>query len=314
MDRRITTAGLVVFLLVDIVLVYLALRPPAVSTATPAPSTVSTGTPAQGSATSPTPTGSPTTRETESENVEPRPASVLLAGLDADVAWRASVGSCRTGGATLELTIDGGATWDEVDPPVDNIARIQPLGPGRGFLIGGVDGCSQVEFTTEDGGEGWAGPRDLAGAWARKLDAPDEVTTPQEPRSGPCGDQAVLDLSRTSADQAEALCLDGSVRETEDGGVSWRDSGEATGALALANRIEGGVLSTYVARAGIEGCAGVQIAKVVRGQEPTDVACVEVAEIAPGTVALSATSGAGWLVVGSDTWTSGADLTNWERA
>jgi hypothetical protein len=197
---------------------------------------------------------------------------------------------------------------------VDTIARIQPLEPGRGFVIGGVDGCDQVEFTTDDGGESWTGPRALAGAWARKLDAADEVTTPQQADSRPCGDQSVLDLSRTSADQAEALCLDGSVRATEDGGVSWRDSGEAEGALALSNRFEGGVLTTYVARAGVEGCAGVQIVRVARGQEPTDMACVEAAKIAPGRVALSASSEAGWLVIGGNTWTSDADLTSWEQA
>jgi hypothetical protein len=188
------------------------------------------------------------------------------------------------------------------------------LEPGRGFVIGGVDGCGQNEFTTADSGESWTGPRALVGGWARNLDVPNEVTTPQSPAARPCGTGTVLDLSRTSAEQAEALCRDGSVKVTVDGGVSWRDSGEATGAVALSNRLEDGILTTYAARAGVEGCEGVQVAKVEQGVEPTAVACIESARAAPGNVAISASSEAGWLVVGDDTWTSGADLTEWQQA
>ena len=121
-------------------------------------------------------------------------------------------------------------------------------------------------------------------------------------------------LSRTSATQAEALCLDGSVKVTNDSGATWSDSGEAKGALAFSNRLEGGTLTTYAARGGVEGCDGVQIAKVVAGEEPAAVACVETKRPTPGTVAISASPQAGWLVVGDETWVSGADLTAWEQA
>ena len=57
-----------------------------------------------------------------------------------------------------------------------------------------------------------------------------------------------------------------------------------------------------------------QVAKVVRGQEPSDLACIETATPAPGSVAIAASSEAGWLVIGQDTWTSSADLTNWKQA
>jgi hypothetical protein len=104
------------------------------------------------------------------------------------------------------------------------------------------------------------------------------------------------------------------VKVTNDGGATWSEAGEAEGALAFSNRIENGVLTTYAVRGGVEGCDGVQVAKVVRGEEPADVACLETTEPTPGSVAISASPQAGWLIVGDDTWVSGADLTAWERA
>lgn len=319
MKRGLITAGLIAFLLVDIVLVYLALRPPPVtpsadppstapSTATAAPtkSPPSTSTPR----TSPAPTTAPETGTAQSA----RPVGILLVGLDSDVAWRATTGTCGDGGAQLSVTRDGGASWDEVDVPATTISRVQPLTGGTGFIVGADRGCGQSEFTTDDGGATWTGPQPLVGGWARRLAEPNQVVTPEDGNAQPCGAQIVLDLSRISAEQAEALCRDGSVKVTNDSGATWSDSGEAEGALAFSNRLEDGVLTTYAARGGVEGCDGVQIAKVVRGEEPTEVACVETPRPAPGSVAISASPEAGWLVVGDGVWVSGADLTAWEQA
>ena len=57
-----------------------------------------------------------------------------------------------------------------------------------------------------------------------------------------------------------------------------------------------------------------QVAKVVSGKEPTEVACVESTTPNPGSVAISASPEAGWLIVGDEAWVSGADLTAWEKA
>ncbi|HKX68273.1 MAG TPA: hypothetical protein VJN29_13730 [Intrasporangium sp.] len=230
------------------------------------------------------------------------------------MAWRATTGTCTEGGAELSVTRDGGASWDEVEVPARTISRVQPLTGGTGFIVGSDRGCGQSEFTTDDDGATWVGPRPLVGGWARKIAAPNEIVTPEDANSRPCGDQDVLDLSRTSAEQAEALCRDGSVKVTNDSGATWSESGQAEGALAFSNRLEGGVLTTYAARAGVEGCDGVQIAKVIRGEEPAEVACVETTEPTPGSVAISTSPEAGWLLVGDEAWVSGADLTAWEQA
>ena len=321
MKRGISTAGLVAFLLVDLVLVYLALRPPAVGTAPATQSGVRTsapldtvGAPAPGPDGTASPTPSTTATGSSVGQRSPRPVRVLLAALDLEVAWRATVGTCGAGGATLAISVDGGATWGDVAAPSATVSRIQPLDRDRGFVVGGVEGCAQDQFTTVDGGRTWAGPTALVGGWARKLDRPNEVTTPQSPAAEPCDGDAVIDLSRTSAEQAEALCSDGGVRVTDDGGVSWRDAGRAPGALALANRLEGGVLATYVARDGVEGCEGVQVASVTQGADPAEVACIPSVRATGGDVAISVAGDAGWLVVDDRTWVSGAGLTVWEEA
>jgi hypothetical protein len=319
MKRGLITAGLIAFLLVDIVLVYLALRPPPVTPPTEAAPTESATsgaaptTPPRSTSTPPTSPGTTGPTETEAGR-SPKPVGILLVGLDSAVAWRATTGTCTDGGAKLSVTRDGGSSWDEVEVPATTISRVQPLTGGTGFIVGADRGCGQSEYTTDDDGATWIGPRPLVGGWARKLAEPNQIVTPADANSRPCGDQNVLDLSRTSAEQAEALCRDGSVKVTNDSGATWNESGEADGALAFSNRIENGVLTTYAARGGVEGCDGVQIAKVVRGEDPTEVACVETTRPTPGSVALSASPEAGWLVVGDEAWVSGADLTAWEQA
>ena len=320
MKRGLITAGLIAFLLLDIVLVYWALRPPPVTpAAVGAPAGPTTGPTTGGEAPTTPPTSTPpkspgTTGPTETGSLQPRPVGILLVGLDSDVAWRATTGTCKGGGATLSITRDGGSSWDEVDVPAKTISRVQALAGGTGFIVGADQGCDENEFTTDDDGATWTGPRPLVGGWARKLSQPNAIVTPKDGNSRPCGHQNVLDLSRTSAEQAEALCGDGSVKVTNDSGATWSESGTAEGALAFSNRLENGVLTTYAARAGAEGCDGVQVAKVVRGKEPTEMACVESARPTPGSVAISASPEAGWLIVGDEAWVSGADLTAWEQA
>jgi photosystem II stability/assembly factor-like uncharacterized protein len=238
----------------------------------------------------------------------------MVVGLDARRAWRASAGTCDGGKSLLQVTTDGGRTWDDATSPSKAIARIQPLRDGSGFLYAAGADCALKEWTTKDAGKTWAGPKGIVGGWARLIADPTKLTTPAKDRAQPCGNRSVIDLSRTSAEQAEALCANGSVFVTNDGGASWADSGAAPGAVALSNRLEGEILSTYAARID-PSCAGVEVVKVVQGKTATKVACVEtVAAPKAGQVGISALATAGWLVVGDETWTAGADLKSWKPA
>ena len=99
---------------------------------------------------------------------------------------------------------------------------------------------------------------------------------------------------------------------TEDGGTTWSDSGDAPGAVALSNLLVNDSLTTYAVRM-VGACKGVQLVKVVKGSNAEVIACVPVASPERGTVGLSVTERAAWIVAGNQTWTSQRDLTSWKR-
>jgi photosystem II stability/assembly factor-like uncharacterized protein len=319
MNKRLATVGLGAFLLADIVLVALALRPPPVNTLTAGP----TGTAVSVVSPTPEPTDEPTDESTPEPTSAPPtttapsgpvPVQRMVVGLDARRAWRASAGTCDGGKSLLQVTTDGGRTWDDATSPSKAIARIQPLAGGSGFVYAAGADCALQEWTTKDDGKTWAGPKRIVGGWTRQIAEPTQLTTPAKDAMQPCGDAPVIDLSRTSAEQAEALCADGNVVVTNDGGASWDDSGSAPGAVALTNRLEGEILTTYAARV-VAGCAGVQIVKVIQGKPAVPLTCVKTTvPTDAGQIGISAAPAAGWLVVGDETWTAGADLKSWRNA
>jgi len=311
MNNRVATAGLVAFLAVDVALVALALRSgqntsqavPPVSTTRTAPLTTSP--PASA-------TKSPTPGTTATPAAKAVPVSRLVSALDAATAWRATSGACDTGGATVDITTDGGQTWTRLRSPARALLRVQALDETRAFVIGAGSDCVVKQYASRDAGATWQAPTAVSGGWARRLDHPTQVLTPQEPAATPCGEAVVVDLSRTSAAQAQALCADGSVVVTDDGGTTWSDSGDAPGAVALSNLLVGNTLTTYAVRM-VGACKGVQLVKVAKGGNADVIACVPVTDAERGTVGLSVTERAAWIVAGNQTWTSQRDLTSWKR-
>lgn len=104
------------------------------------------------------------------------------------------------------------------------------------------------------------------------------------------------------------LCADGRVRSTTDTGSSWTDSGEVSGAVALAV-LSASPAQTYVARLDAPDCAGIQVQRV-DGSGATS--CIETAvPNDPGQIALSLVTGGGWLAIGDTTMRSTDDLATW---
>jgi hypothetical protein len=318
MKSRVATAGLVAFLAVDVGLVALALRAgrpssedvPVTSTTRTADLTTSTPATSTPRATS---TTRPTGGSTGASGGKAVPVSRLVSALDAATAWRATTGTCDRGGATLELTTDGGQSWTKVRSPTRAVARVQPLDETRAFTVGSGADCTLKQYASRDSGQTWQAPTAVVGGWARRLDEPTQVLTPKESAATPCGDGVVLDLSRTSASQAQALCADGSVVLTGDGGSTWTDSGDAPGAVALSNLIADNSLKTYAVRM-VSACKGVQLVEVAKGRTADVIACVAVPNAQRGDVGLSVTERAGWIVAGNQTWLAQGDLTSWKRA
>ncbi|GAB3067229.1 hypothetical protein GCM10027053_33510 [Intrasporangium mesophilum] len=314
MKNRVATIGLVAFLAVDVGLVALALRPNRAPSEPPSTIPVSTPTTVTGSGTSPTGTGTSTASATTGTAAAGAvPVGLLVSALDGQTAWRVKSGTCSSGGSAVELTTDSGKTWNTLKPPARAVSRVQVLDSKRAFLIGAGADCNLKQFTTADAGDSWQAPTNVSNGWARQLDAPTEVLAPRDEHAKPCDTEAVVDLSRTSSTQAEALCASGDVKVTTDGGTTWSDSGSAPGAVALSNFLDGDVLTTYAVRV-VSACDGLQVVKVVKGRNATVVTCVRTATPKKGDVGLWVSADAGWILNGGETWTADGGLRTWQKA
>jgi hypothetical protein len=313
MNNRLATIGLVAFLAVDVALVALALRPGRLP-AEPQP--LATTVPATTPASTGTGTGTPDpTTSSSAATVAPNtvPVALMVSALDARTAWRARSGSCTAGGSAVALTTDGGGTWTSVRSPARALARVQVLDRNRAFAVGAGTDCGLRQYATTDQGQTWQAPSGVQNGWSRHLDKPNEVLTPNDDHATPCDTQVVVDLARTSSTQAEALCADGTVKLTSDGGSTWTDSGTAPGAVALGNLLRGSVLTTYAVRI-VGACDGLQVVRVTKGEAPGVVACVPAAAPKRGQVGLSVTANGSWIVSGTETWLSDTALRSWKQA
>ena len=123
----------------------------------------------------------------------------------------------------------------------------------------------------------------------------------------PCDDRVVADLAVGTNGRASVLCADGTILSTKDTGLTWKDRGRLSGALAITTDSEN---RTVAARVGAPSCAGLQIMRIGR---KAPLGCVAVApdEVEPGQVAISAAGSVGWLVAGQQVWRSTDGLEAW---
>jgi hypothetical protein len=241
------------------------------------------------------------------------PLQVIVYAVDGTTAWRATVGACGSGGASVQVSSDGGKTWRNRTSPYAAITRVQADNATKGFVVGADNACSMGVKTTTDGGTTWPGNGSLAGIIARDPGDPTKARAPGGRTVTPCGSVPVVDLARNSTNGAQVLCADGAVRSSTDDGVTWSDSAKVTSGLALDSRLVGGTVTAYVAWVK-SGCAGVQISSVVSGKV-SDLGCATADGVAPGKVAFAAPStDAGWLVVGTTTLRGSGGLATWSKA
>jgi hypothetical protein len=299
---RVALAGLLALLVVDVLLVALAFRPDAAGASTPASAVIA-----------PVPTASPTT--TAPPDLKATPVTEVVAALDGKRAWRAALGTCPDGGASLRVTDDGGRTWTKRAVPARALGRVQPVAGDRGFVIGAKgSGCTVGEYATDDDATTWRGPRDVEGGWSRVPGgASTTLITPKRPDARPCGTTTVVDLARVSAKRAVVVCADGRLVRSTDGGSTWTTLATVDGALAVGAREVDGTPEVHVARVA-DGCAGVEVAKVSDGKAAGG-ACVETSlDGAEGRVSLSVVDEAGWLAVADTVWRADAKLETWRPA
>ena len=317
--RLAATLGLVVLVLIDIALVFAALRITGRSSATEVPSSdVTASSSVDGPPTTPAGPSTPaptTATSTAPTNVPGVPLTVIVSAVDGSLAWRATVGSCASGGAAVQISTDGGKTWRNRTSPYAVVTRIQATDASKGFVVGAAQDCSMGVKQTTDGGGTWPGNGSLADTLARDPKDPTKVRAPGSRTVAPCGSSPVVDLARNSVSGAQVLCADGTIHSSNDDGQTWPEAGRVTSGLALDSKLVGGSATAYVARTA-EGCAGVQVSTVAGGQV-SDLGCapVDVSAGRPGKVALAVPApDAGWLVVGGTTWRSSDGLKTWSKA
>ncbi|MFC8502169.1 hypothetical protein ACFUC1_07410 [Pedococcus sp. NPDC057267] len=316
MARLTERAGLVAlaaFLVVDVALVGLAVS----STRQPVarggqtvgtPSGALSTAPAPGPSTSPAGSAAPTgANGGAAAAVDVVPVAVGVVGVDAKRALRFTQGSCDKGGATLELTTDGGRTWGPRSAPFDVLVRVRVRADGSAFAVGAdKGGCAPAIKQTRAVDAQFGGVGSVSDAWYRDPRATDTVGLPSGKRGKPCGSADVIDLAVVDSG-AQVLCGDGTLLSSRTGS-SWRTVTTARGALAVA--IDGSGRS-YLVVPSVDGCKGLA---VVDSGSPTKAAgCVvtDLGKVDPGSIALSVTPDRAWLRVGDEVHTSAADLTGW---
>ena len=309
--ERAGVVGLAAFLAVDVVLVALAMGSThgaasgAASTTSPVGATVSTraaGTPAT-AATSPA-SGSVV-------RVDVAPVSVGLFALDQKTAVRFTVGSCDKGGAAVEVTQDGGATWTTRSAPFQTVVRLR-VRPDKSLFAVGADksgGCVPAIRRASSLGGPWGSATSAGGVWFRDPRSAAKVGLPVGATGSPCPGGSVTDLSMIDAG-ATALCDSGEVLVSQ-AGSSWQSAGSVAGGLAVA---VDGKSQPYAVATGIAACRGLA---VVRPAAPaTVIGCVamDLSGVTPGSVALSVAADGGWLRVGSTVYRSDGTLGTWKTA
>ena len=328
-SSRLAAVGLVALAAVDVFLVGAALRStnasafeasaadarqlsvPGASTnvvENPASALSTPSTSSTASTPSPTSYTSRTTSPADGATAVAAPLQIMLVATDSQHAWRVHAGTCADGGATLATTSDGGKTWVDAKTPLRSIVRVRPSDAKTAFVIGAGSNCvADLKSTTNSGGV-WGSTSTVGSAWFRDPKDPRAVQAPGSATAKPCGGPDVLDLAVLSSTTARVLCADGLVRETTDTGSSWADSGQVSGAVALAV-LSASPAQTYVARLGAPDCAGVQIERV---DQSVGTSCIET-ELPkdPGQIALSLVRGGGWLAIGETTMLSTDDLATW---
>lgn len=217
--------------------------------------------------------------------------------LSARSAVRGTPGACPGGGAQLEVSDDGGVTWQGISTPVELLLRAARPQDRELWVVGAIGpDCTPGFATSADAAAAWVGPSETTGAWHLLADpATTSLHAPNSEVPSPCGDRRTLEVEPVSFSQASVLCGDGEVFGTADAGVTWASSGATPGANALG--LSGD--RPLVAAPSDGDCDGLAIGSP--GEQP--IGCVSDAP-ADGVSLSFADAASGWVVAGGRTWTT----------
>ena len=225
---------------------------------------------------------------------------------------RATTGTCGKGGATVELSLDGGKSFQASEVSAAAVVlRVASIDADNAWLVASDADCGSVTtYRTTNGGGAWDATEGSEGSWHRLTESGARVHAPTGPADVPCAEnQVAAGFSTLSSDQAYVLCGDGKVLRTRDGGRAWSPRGEVPGAMDLDFVDESHGIAAVT---GDGECSGVAIAGTSDGGESwKSQACVKTS--AEGVPDVSADGQRAYLAVGESVWFSDDGGTSWEE-
>lgn len=212
--------ALAAFVVVDVALAGLALRPHS-----PAPVSVVDVTEQA------TTSGDAATASTDANSTaptsSPAPAAAAVASLlldeqDGSLLLTTSTTAC--GKKSHPFWHDIGSNWVATSLPAPTVLRVKVTGPRSGWVVAADETCRPRFYTTADGGHTWSRGSSTSGAWhlltsqgKPGLHAPKQDTDAGCPAASP-----PQMLSAVSATTAVVACGDGTITLTTSAGSSWK--------------------------------------------------------------------------------------------
>jgi hypothetical protein len=293
------TAVLAVLIGVNVVLLFLLFHPDlAMSARTSDQDSVDGGSPKATSSRAPdasanlTPSGRP---------IESVPARRLLFAVSSTTAWRSTVGDCDTP-ARIELSTDGGATWERtVRIGPTPIVLLGALPSGDLFTIGGAgQSCSVRYVSYAKDGTVTTSTSSPINVWFPTPKDRDEINGPDRTKATPCSGH-VIGVASLDVSRALIVCDNGAAMSTSNSGKAWRQAARIPNTLT----ITAGSGRYWVARVQ-EACDGVTVQSLTEDGGVTDgrTRCAHGLDVVPGQVAISASGGSIWLWSGNRLATS----------
>lgn len=231
--RHGATAAIIALLVLNVVLIVPLIanrnsRPDqAAADGTPAAPTVE----ASPSPDSPSPTPSAKSPSPVPKLASGKPRRLLAVNSD-HIAWRAEASRCGQS-SKLEVTTDGGKTWNVTDSGLSSVVRLRAFGDSSVFAIGADADCKPVYAVDAYPGDQWQLDSSmLSDTWFREPNDLNTVHDPQDRTSQPCGKAGIVDFAGQGDTKGAALCGDGSLR-TRDGGSDWQTTVHKSDAVAL---------------------------------------------------------------------------------
>jgi hypothetical protein len=179
------------------------------------------------------------------------------------------------------------------------------------FAVGGDEDCEARYAATGGPGESWTFlPRLLGQTWYRLPNEHSRVHAPGGRLSSPCGDR-LGDFAGLGVDGAAAICADGTVRLTQNGGRRWRELD------GVAGRAVGADEEVYVLALQDKDCDGIGVVLLTPGAREVDSGLVRCAPVSGGSkkaLAVAVRGQAVWLWAGEEVVVSTNRGRSWERS